>query len=151
MSCHLRAAGYRPADGREATHSVEELALLVEETEEAGVLGREQAEVVQKAFRLSGKRVRDCMVPRDEVAALELHTLALTEALLRGLGAIPEQINRERERVHAELIGRPTEAGVEESAQEQPAAGPESPTAIRRDENEAERKAGWSKETCHET
>src|SRR5262249_31632476 len=82
----LRAAGYRPADGRETTHSVEELALIVEETEEAGVLGREQAEVVQNAFRLSGKRVRDCIVPRDDMAALELHTQPeqVLEAVRRG-------------------------------------------------------------------
>jgi CBS domain containing-hemolysin-like protein len=82
----LRSAGYRPADGREATHSVEELALIVEETEEAGVLGREQAEVVQNAFRLSGKRVRDCMVPREQMAALELHSQPeqALEAVRRG-------------------------------------------------------------------
>jgi CPA2 family monovalent cation:H+ antiporter-2 len=39
--------------------------------------------------------------------------LALTEALLRGLGATPEQIDRERERVHADLIGRPASAEVD--------------------------------------
>ena len=31
--------------------------------------------------------------------------LALTVALLERLGATPEQIDRERERVHAELLG----------------------------------------------
>jgi CPA2 family monovalent cation:H+ antiporter-2 len=29
--------------------------------------------------------------------------LAFTEAIMRGLGATPEQIERERERVHGEL------------------------------------------------
>ena len=33
--------------------------------------------------------------------------LALTVAILEGLGATPEQIDRERERVHAELLGEP--------------------------------------------
>jgi CPA2 family monovalent cation:H+ antiporter-2 len=31
--------------------------------------------------------------------------LAMTEEILRGLGATPEQVDRERERVHAELFG----------------------------------------------
>ena len=74
----------------------------------------------------------------------------LTEALLRSLGATPEQLDRERERVHAELIGRPATAEVEESPQEQPAAGPESQAAVPREENEAEREAGPTKETCYE-
>ncbi len=68
----LRACGFQPASGRDMVHSIEELRLLIEDTEEAGVLGETQAEVVQKVFRLSGKRARDCMIPRDKVAALEL-------------------------------------------------------------------------------
>src|SRR5437868_7556302 len=55
-------------------HSVEELVLLIEDTEEAGILGPEQAAFVQNVFRLSGKKVRDCMVPRDKMATLELNT-----------------------------------------------------------------------------
>jgi len=55
-------------------HSVEELALLIEDTEEAGVLNPEQAELVQNVFRLSNKKVADCMVPRDKMASLELMT-----------------------------------------------------------------------------
>jgi CPA2 family monovalent cation:H+ antiporter-2 len=37
--------------------------------------------------------------------------LAMTEAVLRRLGATPEQIDRERERVHAELFGGPNAPG----------------------------------------
>jgi putative hemolysin len=55
-------------------HSVEELALLIEDTEEAGVLDSEQAEMVQNVFRMSNKRVADCMVPREKMASLELTT-----------------------------------------------------------------------------
>lgn len=70
----IRLAGYKPATGQELLHSVDELALLIEDTEEAGLLGPEQAELVQNVFRLSNKRVRDCLVPRDKMAALELTT-----------------------------------------------------------------------------
>ena len=70
----LRRLGYQAASGEEMIHSVDELKLLIEDTEEAGVLDADQAEFVQNVFRLSNKRVRDCMVPRDKMAALELST-----------------------------------------------------------------------------
>jgi CBS domain containing-hemolysin-like protein len=55
-------------------HSVEELALLIEDTEEAGILDPEQAELVQNVFRMSNKHVSDCMVPREKMGSLELTT-----------------------------------------------------------------------------
>src|SRR5262249_35535780 len=69
-----RLLGYEPADGEGMVHSIEELALLVEDTEEAGLLDPEQADLVQNVFQLSNKKVRDCMVPREKMAALELTT-----------------------------------------------------------------------------
>jgi putative hemolysin len=68
----LRRCGFQPASAHEMVHSIEELALLIEDTEEAGILGETQAEVVQKAFRLSGKRTRDCMIAREKMAVLEV-------------------------------------------------------------------------------
>jgi CBS domain containing-hemolysin-like protein len=70
----LRLCGYEPARGEELVHTVEELVLLIEDTEEAGILEPDQAEFVQNVFRLSGKKVRDCLVPRDKMAVLELNT-----------------------------------------------------------------------------
>ena len=70
----IRLCGFTPASGEDMLHSVEELLLLIEDTEEAGLLDADQAEFVQNVFRLSNKRVRDCMVPRDKMAALELST-----------------------------------------------------------------------------
>jgi putative hemolysin len=70
----LRCLGYQTTSGEEMVHSVEELKLLIEDSEEAGILDPDQAEFVQNVFHLSNKRVRDCMVPRDKMAALELHT-----------------------------------------------------------------------------
>jgi CBS domain containing-hemolysin-like protein len=70
----LRRLGYEPASGEEMVHSVEELLLLIEDTEEAGILDPDQAEFLQNVFHLSDKRVRECMVPRDKMATLELHT-----------------------------------------------------------------------------
>jgi CBS domain containing-hemolysin-like protein len=70
----LRRLGYEVASGEEMVHSVDELKLLIEDSEEAGVLDPDQAEFVQNVFHLSNKRVRDCLVPRDKMAVLELNT-----------------------------------------------------------------------------
>jgi CBS domain containing-hemolysin-like protein len=82
----LRLLGFEPARGEEMVHSVEELLLLIEDTEEAGILEPEQAEFVENVFRLSSKRVGDCLVPRDKMATLELNTPPdrVLEAVRRG-------------------------------------------------------------------
>ncbi len=72
----LRWWGYEATAEEALIHTVEELALLVEDTEEAGLLDPDQAEFVQNVFRLSDKRVGDCLVPRDRMATLELNTPA---------------------------------------------------------------------------
>lgn len=69
----VRLIGYRPPTGEGLVHSVEELELLIEDTQEAGMLEPEQVEIVQNVFRLYDKQVQDCMVPRDMMATLELH------------------------------------------------------------------------------
>jgi CBS domain containing-hemolysin-like protein len=69
----LRLFGYNRG-GREAhVHSVEELLLLIEDTEEAGMLDPDQADYIENLFRLSNKRVRNCMVARDKMAMLEVN------------------------------------------------------------------------------
>ena len=70
----LRALKFRPATGEAMVHSVEELLLLIEDTEEAGILDPDQAELVENVFHLTAKKVRDCMVPRDKMATLELNS-----------------------------------------------------------------------------
>jgi CBS domain containing-hemolysin-like protein len=67
----LHAMGFR-SEAETHLHSVEELALLIEDTEEAGLIDPEQADIVQNVFELRNKQVRDCMVPLEKVAALEL-------------------------------------------------------------------------------
>jgi CBS domain containing-hemolysin-like protein len=69
----VRLLGFTPLSGHQMVHSVEELGLLIEEVRRAGVLPRDQAEYVHNVFRLPAKRVRDCLVPFDRTASLELH------------------------------------------------------------------------------
>ncbi len=70
----LRVFGFSATRGEASIHSVEELMLLVEDTEEAGMLHPYQTDLVENVFRLSNKKVVDCMVPRSKMAALELNS-----------------------------------------------------------------------------
>jgi putative hemolysin len=69
-----RMIGLAPSEGDHRLHSVEELTMLVEEVEEAGLLSSEQAEYVTNVFRFSSKKVGECMLPREKMVCLELQT-----------------------------------------------------------------------------
>lgn len=70
----LRLFGYAPPRGEQMVHTVEELLLLIEDTEEAGILEPDQADLVENIFRMSSKSVGSCLVPVDKMAILELNT-----------------------------------------------------------------------------
>jgi putative hemolysin len=70
----LLRLGYKIGDGHHSVVSVEELRMLVEDTAEAGHLESDQAEFVKNVFQLHDKKVRDCMIPREKMVALELRT-----------------------------------------------------------------------------
>ncbi|MBP3959687.1 HlyC/CorC family transporter [Gemmata sp. G18] len=70
----LRRLGYR-GDGEEGeVHTVDELRLLVEDSEEAGEIDPDAADMVLGVFALADKVVRDCMVPAEKMAALDVST-----------------------------------------------------------------------------
>jgi CBS domain containing-hemolysin-like protein len=68
----LRLWGFRSARAADMLHSVEELQMIIEDTEEAGLLDEEQADIVQSVFELSDKTVRDVMVPREKMEVLDI-------------------------------------------------------------------------------
>lgn len=68
----LRKVGFRPAGPEGSVHSVEELSMLIDNVEEAGLLDADQAELLQNVFELTDKTVADCMIPRDKIAALDI-------------------------------------------------------------------------------
>jgi len=72
-SWFLRRLGYKDSEEGEV-HTVDELRLLVEDTEEAGLLDPDAADMVLGVFALTAKRVRDCMVTRDKMAALDVNS-----------------------------------------------------------------------------
>ncbi|MCS6866376.1 MAG: hemolysin family protein [Gemmata sp.] len=82
----LRRLGYRANGDAGEIHTVEELRLLVEDTQEAGLLDPDQADMVLNVFALTNKTVRDCMVPRDKMSILDVATPPdkVLEAVRRG-------------------------------------------------------------------
>jgi putative hemolysin len=66
----VRLMGFKPTS-HVSVHSVEELQLLVEDVSEAGRMTSEHAELLQNAFRLPRKRVRESVVPLKDAVMLE--------------------------------------------------------------------------------
>ena len=68
----LRRLGFRASGQDQEVHTVDELRLLIEDTEEAGLLDPEAADYVLNVFELSNKKLRDVMVPWSKVMSLEI-------------------------------------------------------------------------------
>jgi len=70
----LRRLGFRASTHDGEVHSVNELRLLVEDTEEAGLLDADQASMLMNVFGLSDKKVSDILIPRDKISALDVNS-----------------------------------------------------------------------------
>lgn len=68
----VRLIRFQPRSPAHQAHSVAELEMLIEETEEAGVIPPDQADYLQNVFRLQNKTVRDVMIPREKVVTLSI-------------------------------------------------------------------------------
>jgi putative hemolysin len=67
----VRMLGVRPAGHGHSVHSPEELSLLVSEAREAGKIRPYAGRILGNVFRLTRTRVRDVMVPSEEVLSVE--------------------------------------------------------------------------------
>jgi CBS domain containing-hemolysin-like protein len=67
----LRMVGIRAAGEHERLHSPEELRLLVEQSNEGGSLGGQDARMLEGVFEFSEKTALEVMTPRTRMAALE--------------------------------------------------------------------------------
>jgi CBS domain containing-hemolysin-like protein len=67
----VRTLGVRPSEKQRMVHSPEELSLLVTEAREAGEIRLDASRILGNVFRLSRTRVRDVMIPRERVFAIE--------------------------------------------------------------------------------
>lgn len=68
-----RGLGFASISGEHMVHSVDEMLMLVDEVERAGLISPEQADYVENVFRLSAKKLRDCLIPREKMAALDIN------------------------------------------------------------------------------
>lgn len=70
----LRLINVQPASGHELVHSVEELKMLVTASAEGGVVEAEESEMLHAVFDFGGLIVRQVMIPRTEILAVEADT-----------------------------------------------------------------------------
>ena len=94
----LRAFRQRAANAEENVHSPEELRMLVEQSQEVGVLQAQDADMLEGVFEFSEKNAREVMTPRTDIDALPIDA-TLDETL-----ALVEESGRSRYPVYEESI-----------------------------------------------
>jgi len=67
----LRLVGVEPASGHELVHSVEELKMLVTASTKEGVVAEQESELLHAIFEFGDLLVRQVMIPRTEIIAVE--------------------------------------------------------------------------------
>lgn len=67
----LRMSGIKASDVHDRLHSPEEIRILVEQSEEGGSLGTQDARLLEGVFEFSEKTAEEVMTPRTEMIALE--------------------------------------------------------------------------------
>jgi CBS domain containing-hemolysin-like protein len=70
----LRLIGVKPATGHELAHSVEELKMLVTASAKGGVVEVEESQMLHAIFDMGDLLVRQVMIPRTEIVAIEADT-----------------------------------------------------------------------------
>jgi CBS domain containing-hemolysin-like protein len=68
----LRLIGFGSDTGNDRVHSLEELRMLVEESEKGGVLESEQSDMLDAVFSFGDTTVREVMVPRTEMSCVNV-------------------------------------------------------------------------------
>jgi CBS domain containing-hemolysin-like protein len=94
----LRAFGQKPMNVEEALHSPEELRILVEQSQEGGMIEKTDATLIEGVFEFSEKNAREVMTPRTDIDALSVDA-TLDETL-----ALVEETRRSRYPVYEETI-----------------------------------------------
>lgn len=67
----LKLVGVQPASGHQLVHSVEELKMLVTASTEEGVVEPHESEMLHAVFEFGDLLVRQVMIPRTEIIAVE--------------------------------------------------------------------------------
>jgi putative hemolysin len=67
----LRTVGLQTPSGHQRVHSVEELKMLVADSEKGGVLEAGEKEMIHRAFEFAERQVYETMIPRTDVVGVE--------------------------------------------------------------------------------
>lgn len=78
----VRLAGLQPGDAETHLHSPEELKLLVAASRQAGLLERQQQEVLERVLSIGERQIADVMTPRPDIEWIDVDA-PLAEALKR--------------------------------------------------------------------
>jgi len=70
----LKLLGFNPVSPNELVHSAEELELMVDEGARTGVLTKTEQELISSIFEFSNTTVKEIMVPRTDVVAINYNT-----------------------------------------------------------------------------
>jgi CBS domain containing-hemolysin-like protein len=70
----LKGFGINTIPGSEAHHSSEELQYLLEQGKETGALDSTEHELIQNVFDFNERVVKNIMVPRTKISAVDIHT-----------------------------------------------------------------------------
>ena len=83
----LNLLGINPPGDNERLHSPDEIRLLVEQSEEGGSLGAQDARLLEGVFEFGEKTAQDVMTPRTRMVALEADsTVARAAAVIAAAG-----------------------------------------------------------------
>lgn len=67
----LRLLRMEPIAGHETVYSLEELKLIVRESQMSGAIEAQQEEMLQRVFRFGDRQVHEAMIPRPDIVGLE--------------------------------------------------------------------------------
>jgi len=94
----LKLFGQKAIDEDENVHSADELRIIVEQSQEGGVLERQDAALIEGVFEFSEKNAREVMTPRTAIDALPV------EATLDETVRLLEETQRSRYPVYEDSI-----------------------------------------------
>lgn len=87
----MKTMGIKPADAHSLALSEEELLMVLSESKKAGVVSENEQRMVQRVFKFYDKSVREIMIPRPDIVALDLRADAnhIREAFKQGYSRLP--------------------------------------------------------------
>lgn len=87
----MKLMGIKPVDAHSLALSEEELLMLLSESKKAGVVSENEQRMVQRVFKFYDKTVREIMIPRPDIIALELRANEhqIKDAFKQGYSRLP--------------------------------------------------------------